>query len=82
MAPRQWVQAIAEVLPFRARRFDAATALWTVRHWTDLAQGLAELRRVARRVVIVTPSVLLNRLWLTSDYFPAMAAARRPEARP
>ena len=33
-------------------------------------------------MVIVTPSVLLDELWLTSDYFPAMATARRPEIQP
>ena len=76
------VQAVAEALPLRARSFDAAMALWTIHHWTDPARGVAELRRVASRVVIVAPSVLLNQLWLTSDYFPAMAAARRPEIQP
>lgn len=76
------VQAVAEALPFDARSFDAAMALWTIHHWTDPAQGLAELRRVAGRVVIVASSVLLNQLWLTSDYFPAMARSRRPEIQP
>ena len=76
------MQAVAEALPFDARSFDVAMALWTIHHWTDPAQGLAELRRVASRVVIVASSVLLNQLWLTSEYFPAMAASRRPEIQP
>ena len=76
------VQASAENIPLPSRSFDAGMALWTIHHWADLARGLAELRRVAGRVVIVAPSVLLNRLWLTRDYFPAMGRARRPEIQP
>ena len=76
------IQAVAEALPLRARSVGAAMALWTIHHWTNPGQGIAELRRIASRVVIVTPSVLLNQLWLTSDYFPAMARARRPEIQP
>lgn len=76
------IQAAAEALPLGARSFDAAMALWTIHHWADLGQGLAEMRRVARRIVIVAPSVLLNELWLTREYFPAMVGARRPEIQP
>ncbi|HEX4061896.1 MAG TPA: class I SAM-dependent methyltransferase [Streptosporangiaceae bacterium] len=76
------VQALAENIPLRDRCFEAAMALWTIHHWTDLARGLAELRRVAGRVVIVAPSILLDRLWLTTDYFPAMTRGRRPEIQP
>jgi SAM-dependent methyltransferase len=75
------VRAVAEALPFADRSFGAGLALWTIHHWTDPMRGLAELRRVADRVVVLAPSVLLNQLWLTS-YFPAMAAARRPEIQP
>jgi SAM-dependent methyltransferase len=72
------VRAVAEVLPFGGQRFDAAMALWTLHHWADPGAGIAELRRVARRVVLVTASERLNELWLIRDYFPAMAW-RRPE---
>ena len=75
------VRAAAEALPFGKHRFDAAMALWTIHHWSDPAQGVAELRRVARRVVIVTASERLNQFWLIRDYFPAIAL-RRPEIRP
>src|SRR5207249_1448990 len=52
--------------------FDAAMAIFTVHHWNDLAGGLAELRRVARRQVILTfDHALEGRFWL-SDYVPAM----------
>ena len=76
------VQAVAEALPLPDRSMDAAMALWTIHHWADPARGLAELRRVAGTIVVVTPSVLLNELWLTRDYFPAMARARRPDLQP
>jgi len=33
-------------------------------------------------VVIVAASTKLNDLWLTRDYFPAMARTRRPEIQP
>lgn len=76
------LRAAAEALPLPDHSFDAAMALWTVHHWADPGSGLRELRRVAARVVVVAASALLNRLWLTSDYFPAMARTRRPEIQP
>jgi SAM-dependent methyltransferase len=48
------VQAVAESLPFADASFDVALAVITVHHWRDLQAGLAELRRVARRTVVVT----------------------------
>ena len=54
-APRPVVQASATALPFRGGAFDAALAVLTVHYWPDRAEGLVELRRVARdRVVILT----------------------------
>lgn len=76
------VQAAAEALPLADRSLDAAMAVLTVHHWTDPLRGLAELRRVAARVVIFSASVLTSRMWLTADYFPAMARQRRPEIQP
>jgi SAM-dependent methyltransferase len=65
------IQATAEDLPFADGSFDAAMAIITVHHWADIAAGLAEMRRVARRVAILTfdPSPLAE-LWLVRDYFP------------
>ena len=40
-------------LPFQPDSFDAALAVLTVHHWPDKALGLSELRRVARRHVVV-----------------------------
>ncbi len=52
-------------------------ALLTVHHWSDLATGLAELRRVARRRVVVLAwdqRVFRERFWLVRDYLPQAAA--------
>lgn len=76
------VQARAEALPFEDGSFDAAMAIITVQHWSDLGAGLAEMARVARqRIVILTLEPTLPAdLWLR-DYFPQaleMHAAAMP----
>jgi SAM-dependent methyltransferase len=76
------VQAAAEALPLADRSLDAAMAVLTIQHWTDPGRGLAELRRVAARVVIFCASAVTSRMWLTNDYFPAMARQRRPDIQP
>ncbi len=66
------IQAKAENLPFEDGSFDAAMAIITVHHWSNLVAGLAEMLRVARqRVVVLTfdPAPLAE-LWLVRDYFP------------
>ena len=65
------VQAWAEALPFADGAFDAALAVFTIHHWADIAGGLAEISRVARRLVIFSfdPSVH-NAFWLFEDYLP------------
>ncbi|MFI5028732.1 MAG: class I SAM-dependent methyltransferase [Solirubrobacterales bacterium] len=68
------IQASAETLPFEDDRFDAAMAVLTIHHWYDLDAGLDEMRRVARRrIVLVTfdPEPLRS-LWFVRDYFPAI----------
>jgi SAM-dependent methyltransferase len=68
------VQGVAEALPFADGAFDAATAVLTVHHWRDLEAGLAELRRVADRQVVLTfDPHALDRLWLVRDYLPQIA---------
>ncbi len=72
------VQACAERLPFPDNAFDAALAVLTVHHWTDVAGGLAELRRVSRRQVILTwDQAVFARFWLVQDYLPEIAAHER-----
>jgi SAM-dependent methyltransferase len=70
------VQAAAESLPLDDRSVDAAMAVSTLHHWGDVRKGLAELRRVARkRVVIFTwDKACAGRFWLTRDYVPELEA--------
>ncbi len=69
------VRAVAEQLPFPDHCFDGALALLTVHHWTDPAAGLAEMARVARRVVVFTFDFEVHRtFWLMEDYVPEAAA--------
>ena len=70
------VRAIAEQLPFADHSFDASLAVLTIHHWRDLPGGLAEMRRVARRrVVILTWDVAAgDSFWLTAHYFPEITA--------
>lgn len=64
------VQASATHLPFADESFDAALGVLTIHHWPDLALGLQELRRVARKkVVILTYDTSAGGFWLM-DYFP------------
>jgi SAM-dependent methyltransferase len=65
------VQAQAEHLPFPDAAFDAAMAVLTIHHWADVTAGIAELRRVARRVVVLTwDQELADRFWLVAEYLP------------
>ena len=67
------VQATAEALPLPSASFDAAMAVLTVHHWTDVAAGLRELRRVAaRQVVLFFEPLETTGFWLL-DYFPQIA---------
>lgn len=67
------VRAKAEALPFSDGAFDAAMAILTVHHWADRGAGYAELRRVARRCVVLTFEPALHReFWLVRDYLPDM----------
>lgn len=70
------VQACAEALPVADDAADAAMALLTVHHWTDLEAGVAELRRIARgRVVLLTwDQRVFRNFWLVSEYLPEAAA--------
>ncbi|PND54165.1 SAM-dependent methyltransferase [Mycobacterium sp. ENV421] len=71
------VRAIAEALPLRDKSVDAALAVLTVHHWSDVAVGIAQMRRVARRRLVFftwRPEVIAQ-FWLLRDYLPAAAAA-------
>jgi len=68
------VHASAEALPFEDASFDAAMAVLTIHHWSDWRRGIDELRRVARRVVLLSwdPS-FARRLWIAAEYLPQLA---------
>lgn len=70
------VRACAENLPFANGSFDACLAVLTIHHWAKQVKGLHELKRVARRrVVILTWDPSANcKFWLTEDYFPEILA--------
>lgn len=76
--------AVAESLPFGANTFDSAMAVLTIHHWTDPRKGLAEMRRVARRrVVVLTWDQAVNdHWWLPSAYFPGIREIDRRRAVP
>jgi SAM-dependent methyltransferase len=69
------VQGTAERLPIRSNSVDAALAVLTVHHWSDLDRGVAEMQRIARRrVVILTwDHTIFRRFWLVREYVPAAA---------
>ena len=75
--PREIAPAIdarAEALPMDESSVDAAMATVTIHHWADPAQGLREMRRVARGpVVILTFDIdAVARYWLVEDYLPEL----------
>jgi SAM-dependent methyltransferase len=75
------VIASAEALPLADDGVDAAMAVLSDHHWSDRAQGLREMRRVARRraVVFQHDPACGERFWLVRDYLPTFR--RRLEGR-
>lgn len=70
------LQGIAEALPLEDQSVDAAMAIFTIHHWNDLKAGLAEMRRVARRrIVLATIDAEKNaEIWTLAEYFPEAMA--------
>ena len=70
------IQGQAESLPFATKSFDAVMTVLSAHHWSDRQAGLAELRRVAqRRVVLTFDPEVHNQMWLM-DYLPEIRALR------
>jgi SAM-dependent methyltransferase len=70
------VAASAEAIPFRDEQFDASTCVLTIHHWLDWRRGLAEVKRVTRRrIIVVTADVFREDMtfWL-KDYFAEIDA--------
>ena len=73
------IEGVAEALPLESSSVDAAMAIFSIHHWDDLAAGLAEMQRVARRrIVLYTIDAEENlEIWTLSEYFPAAARAEQ-----
>lgn len=68
------VRAVAQALPIRDHAVDAALAVLTVHHWTDWRRGLAELRRIAPRQVVLAYDVRRHtEFWFVREYVPEIA---------
>ena len=76
------VRAVAGALPFANDRFDAAMGVLTIHHWPDWRAGVAELARVAGRVVLLTHDTdAAPDFWLM-EYFPTMLERDRKRMPP
>ena len=62
----------AEALPVPDDSFDAVMAVLSDHHWTDRLLGFREMRRVARRRVVLfnVDPAQAGRFWLSREYFP------------
>jgi SAM-dependent methyltransferase len=66
------IEGVAESLPLGDSSVDAAMGVLTIHHWSDLDAGLAEMRRVARRriVLLTLDAETIAKAWIVKDYFP------------
>lgn len=66
------LEGVAEALPLPDKSVDAAMGIFTIHHWSHLAAGLVEMRRVARRrIVLLTIDAAVNaEIWTLAEYFP------------
>jgi SAM-dependent methyltransferase len=73
------LQGVAEALPLDDHSVDAAMAIFAIHHWNDLDAGLAEMRRVARRrIVLATIDAGKNaEIWTLAEYFPEAMALEK-----
>ncbi|HEV7752917.1 MAG TPA: methyltransferase domain-containing protein [Baekduia sp.] len=77
------IQGVAERIPLHDDSVDAAMAVISDHHWADRAAGLRELRRVARRRVVILNSdpALAGAFWMTRDYLPGFLGLIPPPYR-
>ncbi len=77
------IQANAEQLPFEDDSFDAAMAIISDHHWHDRLRGISEMRRVARRRVVICNADpgAQDRFWLTAEYLPEFLDLLPPRYR-
>jgi SAM-dependent methyltransferase len=69
------IRSVAEHLPLADDCADAALAVLTIHHWTDLPAGIAEMRRITRRrlVFLTWDPAKIAGFWLMSEYLPELA---------
>lgn len=69
------VRAAAEELPFPDHSFDVVTAVLSDHHWRDRPAAMRELKRVARRRVVLVNADpgARDAFWLTRDYLPGFS---------
>lgn len=72
------IDAVAEDLPLDDDSVDASMAVVTVHQWSEWARGLAEVRRVTRRPVVLLTfdREALHRFWLAA-YVPELIESER-----
>jgi SAM-dependent methyltransferase len=75
------IRASAECIPLADQSFDAAMAVNTLQHWTDVRAGLRELRRIVRKriVIFLRQGTLGTPFWLF-EYFPRIDRSPRIDA--
>lgn len=67
------IQASAEAVPLPGKSFDAATALLTTHHWSDVEAGLRKMKRLAKkRCIFFDHDPASLDFWLIEDYFQDM----------
>jgi SAM-dependent methyltransferase len=73
------LEGIAESLPLGDKSVDAAMGVLTIHHWPDPEAGLAEMRRVSRRriVLLTIDAEAASDTWLIKDYFPEAGSMDR-----
>ncbi len=71
----------AEIIPFQDNEFDIAMGILTIHHWQNISHGLAEMKRVAKKkVVLLTWIDDSPRFWL-QDYLSEMRDIDRQFSR-
>jgi SAM-dependent methyltransferase len=72
------VRGVAEHLPLRDRVAEVALAVLTVHHWSAWRRGIAELRRISeRQVVLAYDKGFHMEFWLVREYIPEVADVER-----
>lgn len=67
------VRGSGSAIPLADACVDASLAVLTIHHWPDRERGLAEMRRVARKRVVILTHFHLEAFWL-GGYFPGIRA--------